>query len=83
MTQANQIRHYVIEQYIEPARAAGKRQITIQVGAIHAEMQLENRMPNVCSSLDAQKFYDQAAVTLVKRSGSKQSSTAEWTFALI
>lgn len=83
MTQADQIRQYVIDHHIQPARTAGKKLITIQAGTIHTEMHLENRMPNVCSSLDAQKFYDQAGVTLVKRSGPKQSSTAEWVLALV
>jgi 5-methylcytosine-specific restriction enzyme B len=83
MTQADQIRQYVIHHYIQPARTAGKKLVTIQAGTIHAELQLENRMPNVCSSLDAQKFYEQASVTLVKRSGPKQSSTAEWLLALV
>lgn len=83
MTQADQIRQYVIDHYIQPARAAGKKLITIQAGNIHTEMHLEDRLPNVCSSLDAQKFYGQADVTLVKRSGPKQSSTAEWIFALV
>ena len=83
MTQADQIRQYVIEHYIQPARAAGKKLITIRAGTIHVEMQLEDRLPNVCSSLDAQKFYDQAEVTLVKRSGPNQGSTAEWVLALV
>ncbi len=82
MTQAEQIRQYVINHFIQPARTAGEATIKIQAATIHTQMQLENRVPNVCSSLDAQKFYEQASVTLVKRSGPKQSSTAEWVLAL-
>ena len=82
MTQADQIRKYVIDTYILPARISGQKTVTVHSGTIHADMQLTDRMPNVCSSLDTQKFSTEAGVTLKKRSGPNQSSTVEWTFEL-
>lgn len=82
MTQADQIRQYVIDHYIQPARLAGQSTVHVNADAIHSAMQLENRLPAVCSALDADKFFTQAKVTLVQRSGPKQSSTVEWLFAL-
>lgn len=83
MTQADQIRRYVIDHYIQPARLTGQSTVRVNADAVHCALQLENRYPAVCSALDADRFYTQAKVTLVQRIGPKQSTTAEWCFALI
>jgi len=82
MKLADQIRQYVIDELVEPARAAGESVLTMRSGDIHKAMGLDNRMPAVCSALDAAKFYDEAGVRLVSRSGPNQSSTVEWTLDL-
>lgn len=65
-----------------PARQAGQDQITVRAGDVHAALCLDNRMPAVCSALDAAKFCDQAGATLIRRSGPHQGSTAEWSLGL-
>jgi hypothetical protein len=52
--------------------------------ALHVDeaMHLDNRVPAVCGTLDAEKLLDFANVTLVSRAGPKNSTTARWTFAL-
>jgi hypothetical protein len=82
MKLADQIREYVMDACIRPARSMGQRQITIRASEVHRAMELENRMPAVCGALDAGKFYDQAGVTLLQRTGPHQGSTAEWVLRL-
>lgn len=82
MKLADQIRQYVRVQLIEPARVAGRRQVKVRAGDVHAALDLENRMPAVCGALDAGRFSDEARVTLVRRSGPKQGANAEWIFGL-
>jgi hypothetical protein len=82
MILADRIRKYVLDQKIRPARELNQSTIKIVAGKIHSEMTLKNRMPAVCSALDADKFLDYARVKLINRSGPKQSSTATWVFSL-
>ena len=82
MKLADRIRLYVIEARIEPARAAGKRELTVRSGDVHRAMKLDNRMPAVCSALDAHKFCEEAGVRLISRTGPHQGSTAEWKLGL-
>jgi hypothetical protein len=82
MSQADQIRQFVVIKWIEPARKAGESMVRIRSGEVHHAMGLKNRMPSICDALDAQVFLDVARVTLVNRTGPHQGSTAEWVFAL-
>jgi hypothetical protein len=82
MKLADRIRQYVIEERIAPTRQAGKGELTVRAGDIHAAMGLDNRMPAVCGALDASKFCEKAQVRLIKRSGPHQGATAEWVLGL-
>jgi hypothetical protein len=82
MTHADQIREYVLKTYIIPARQSGNSMATVHAKEIHAALGFGNRMPLVCGALDADKFLDYAQVTLVRRTGPKQGSTAEWVFEI-
>lgn len=82
MILADRIRKYVVDEIIQPARQKGQSSVHVRAGEVHAALGLENRMPAVCSSLDADKFLSFAKVHLVSRSGPYQGSTAEWVFAL-
>ena len=82
MRLADDIRDYVIQEWVEPARKAGLRQVVVRAGDVHAAMGLAHRLPAVCAALDAADFYDRAGVTLVTRSGPRQGSNAEWVLAL-
>lgn len=80
MILADRIRQHVLDEIIEPARHLGQATVTVRVGDVHSAMGLESRMPAVCSALDANKFLDFARVTLVRRIGPPQGSSAEWVF---
>lgn len=79
---ADQIRAYVNKAFVEPARRAGRKNFQVTAGEVHSDLKLENRMPAICSALDAKKFQDQHRVVLSTRSGPKQSSTATWRFSI-
>ncbi len=79
---ADNVREYVMTAYVKPARRAGMNTVSFTALDVHNGMRLQSRMPLVCSSIDAGKFLDFAAVTLVRRSGPKQSSSVHWVFAL-
>ena len=78
MILADQIRQYVLESIVVPARENGQSQIRIRAGDVHRAMGLSNRMPAVCGALDADKFYAQSGATLITRSGPKQGANTEW-----
>jgi len=82
MKLADEIRKYVITQYISPARDQGKVTVILRAGNIHKEMGLVNRMPSVCEALDTEKFRAKACVQLRWRSGPDRGSNAEWEFLI-
>ena len=77
---AARIRKYVIDRHIAPARTAGAGEIRVRAGDVHGEMNLEDRMPTVCSALDTQTFLDLAGVEMEGRSGPPQGATTTFTF---
>ena len=79
---ADQIRAYVNKAFVEPARRFGKTDVVVVAGDVHRHLMLDNRMPAICSALDAQKFQEQYRVMLSGRSGPRQSSTATWRFSI-
>ena len=82
MTQADQIRKYVLERKIEPARQRGEEMITIFAREIHAEMHLPAKVVVVNSALDHDGFEEYAGVRLLERSGRKRSPQAKWVFEI-
>jgi hypothetical protein len=79
---ADEIREYALVVYVQPAIRRGEKTVAFISSEIHNGMGLKSRFPIVCSSIDADKFLENAAVTLVNREGPKQSSTVRWVFAL-
>ena len=83
MILADRIRNYVMSELIEPARLTGQTVLHINAGDVHASLGLKNRMPAVCSALDAEKFLAYANVNLESRKGPRQGASAEWVFDLL
>ena len=79
----DKIRDYVNRTYVEPARSRKLAVVSLIAGDIHRELDLENRMPAVCSAIDAKKFAERYRVQLSLRSGPKQSSTVTWQFGVL
>jgi 5-methylcytosine-specific restriction enzyme B len=67
MSQADEIRQFVISNYIEPARARGEQHVTVRAGDVHNEMGLKDALPAVCSAIGSAKFSSEAGVHQVGR----------------
>ncbi len=62
---AEWIRRYALDQYVEPARLAQERTVTIRAGDVHRNLGLTSRVPAVCSALASTLF--QLGVALARR----------------
>jgi hypothetical protein len=49
---------------------------------VHSALGYKNSYPNVCQSLDGDKFLELANVVLVSRKGPLKSNTVEWVFEI-
>ena len=80
MRLADEIREYVLVAHIKPARRRGAATVTVRTGDLHKAMGLVDRMPAVCSALEAAKFEEYAGVHLIEREGPPQGATVRLTF---
>jgi len=81
MTQADSIRAFVDGTYLAPIRQSRLGgTILVRAGDVHKAMGLHNRMPAVCSALDAKKFSELYRVSVEDRSGPQQGANASWRF---
>ena len=62
---AEEIRKYVQDRHIEPARRRGEKEVAIRTGDIHDEMRLRARQPLVCDTLRGKKLQQQCNVKLI------------------
>lgn len=69
MSQADLIRTFVIQQYVEPARALGRSLLTIRAGDVHRTMGLVNMPRAVCSVLRGSKLHQVAGMTFKGQEG--------------
>lgn len=74
-THASDIRRYVIDHYVRPARERGKKVVEIPVRAVHDGMGLTNLHPVVCDALRATSFRREAKVQNVTSKGPAVSPT--------
>ena len=81
-TLADRVRQQVIAHYIAPARNAGETVVKVTAGDVHRELDLQDRMPAVCSALDTQEFLDLAGVDMEGRSGPPQGATTTFVFSI-
>ena len=81
-SQADEIRDYVLEHYISPARERGDSSVSVIVGPLNNEMGLNMAWPNICQALEGRKFQELADVPPPLAEGPKQSTTRKLTFIL-
>jgi len=79
---ADEVRQHCIENIVEPARRAGKKEIEIRAGDIHKTMAYRSRMPLVCSALGAKKFEEIAKVERVSITGPSNGANAVFRFKI-
>ena len=80
---ADDIRTFACQRYVEPARKAGKKQVTIRMGDVHKAMGLKDRLPAVCSAIQAEKFRTGCRVALLDQKGPLQGSNRLLTFEVL
>src|SRR5580704_16495266 len=66
---AHDIRSFLIERYIKPARRRGDKRVKIVAGDVHRGLNLTNRVPNVCQVLESKKFREENQLEIEERSG--------------
>lgn len=71
-TLADEIRHFVDEQYFKPARKRGEKEKIVPTGDVHSGMRLKQKMTVVCDALSTKKFEKQYNVRLIRMEGSIQ-----------
>ncbi|MFA7587968.1 MAG: AAA family ATPase, partial [Novosphingobium sp.] len=81
-SQADEIRRYVLKNYIKPARLRGDATVTITIGALNNEMGLHMAWPNICQALEGRLFLQLANVPAPAAEGPKQSTTRKLTYSL-
>lgn len=77
---ADEIREYVLVNYIEPARKRGESTVTVRAGDVHQAMGLKDRMPAVTGALGTIKFQSYANVRLICREGPHQGANLHLTY---
>ena len=79
---ADRIRQYVLEHFIEPARKEGREQAKVLVRDVNAALNLNEAWPNICQALAGSKFQKLAQVPPPVRIGADQSSATVFRFDL-
>jgi len=79
------VRQHAAEVYLRAARRRGDRTFSLNVGAIHKALGLNNRVPLVCAALTSKKFLVKNGLQLIAKTGppSGQSTTVTYTYEFI
>jgi len=79
---ADRIRQYVLEHYIEPAREEGRDHVEVLVRDVNDALGLKDAWPNICQALAGRKFRDMAQIPEPERIGADQSPATRFRFDL-
>jgi len=79
---SDRVREHVKRKYIDPARKAGKKTLSIRAGDIHEELEFSRRIPVVCSALRSRKLSNKCDVELTYIGGPNNSTTTTFTYRL-
>src|SRR5215475_16210184 len=82
---ADSIRQHVAAKYVSPARLQANKTFCVNVGGVHRELGLNNRIPAVCSALTSRKFLTGNRLRLISETGppSGKSTTVTYTYGFI
>lgn len=79
---SDRIRNHVKRKYIDPAKKAGKKTLSIRAGDIHKELGFSRRIPVVCSVLRSRKLSKTCEIELTYIAGPNNSTTTTFTYRL-
>jgi hypothetical protein len=79
------VRQHVRDTYLRPVRRRGERTFAVNVGTVHKELALSNRVPLVCLALKSKKFLEENGLKLISKTGppSGQSTTVTFTYEIL
>ncbi|MCW1385077.1 AAA family ATPase [Novosphingobium sp. KCTC 2891] len=79
---ADRIRRFVLETYIEPAREDGRDTVDVHVRTVNDQLGLNQGWPNICQVLVGRKFLEMAEVPSPQRIGVEKSPATVFRFAV-
>lgn len=79
---SERVRDHVKRKYVEPAKKAGKKSLSIRAGDIHRELGFLRRIPVVCSALRSRKFQKNCDIELAYVDGTNNTTAATFTYRL-
>lgn len=79
---ADRIRQYVLEHYIELAREEARDHVEVLVRDVNGALGLKEAWPNICQALGGRMFQDLAQVPEPEQIGADQSSATVFRFKL-
>ncbi|HEU5016382.1 MAG TPA: AAA family ATPase, partial [Pseudolabrys sp.] len=79
---ADRIRQYVLEHYIEPGREREAESVDVLVRDVNEELGLNRAWPNICQAITGSKFLEMADVEPPEPIGANQSSATVFRFHL-
>ena len=82
MSHADLIRAHARERFVEVARRANQEKVTIVAGDVGRDLEMSDRMPNVCQALRGKKFFDMARVDLLEHTGPKAGASTRFVYAI-
>ena len=82
MLQADLIRAHALKRYVEAARRAHQKTLTLVAGEVGRDLGLSGRMPNICQVLQGRKFLEMAGVRLLNIEGPEASTTTCFHYAI-
>ena len=79
---SERVRDHIKRKYIDPAKKAGKKTLSILAGDIHKELGFSRRIPVVCSALRSRKLSKSCDIELTYIGGPNNSTTTTFTYSL-
>jgi len=79
---SDRVRDHIKRKYINPAKKAGKKTLSIRAGDIHKELGFSRRIPVVCSALRSRKLSKSCDIELTYIGGPNNSTTTTFTYSL-
>lgn len=79
---SDRVRDHVKRKYVDPAKKAGKKSLSIRAGDIHRELGFLRRIPVVCSALRSRKLQKNCDIELAYVDGTNNTTTATFTYRL-
>lgn len=81
-TNADRIRHFIIERYVRPAQKRGDKTVTIRAGDVHSQMSLHGQHANVCQVMRGQKFLSLAGIQLSSHRGTPAGAESFFSYEI-